>query len=744
REELTKSQPGLAYNQNESNEVVESEIYRMSLDDYKNNFIDLKNILKGKEGSYRISFIAPDGTGKELTSSSVILIYNPKSKNPVSGNAFEVYNLGKNTYQPGDVCKLLFSTSLNNLKLKYTIKINNKIISEKYITVNNTTAIITIPVTEEMRGNFIVSFLAINNYRMYDETLYIDVPYSNKQLQVKLGSFRDKLQPGAKETWTMTVKGSKGEAFAAEMMAGMYDESLDQFTGHNWSFFPWNDNYSSSYQSNIFTVISSSDFRFNPQYYLEEYEFSIPDLIENHNNYVSFRGFGRGPGSGPGSSGYASVEFMSFDGVYPIKKSIEKESVSNFKVIGDPKNFIEKNQKPIITPRTNFNETAFFYPQLRTDKNGAIKFEFTMPEALTRWKFMALAHGKKLETGSLTQSIVTQKELMVVPDLPRFFRNGDNLTIVSKISNLSTKALSGNAQIEITDTETGEVVKDVLVSATQLTFNVGVNKTTSVSWNIKIPTTHSALTIKITASSENFSDGESHTIPVLSSKVHITESLPLSMRQVGEKSFTFDHLKNNTSSTLQTDKVVVEMTSNPAWYAVQALPYMMEFPHECAEQIFNRYYSNAIASHLANKDSLIRNIFNQWARTADKDSASLISNLQKNEDLKSLLLEETPWVMDAKNETQNKKNLGKLFNKQDLILKQKSAAKLLEQKQLPSGAWSWFDGMNENPYITKYILTGFGRLKKLDVDISENAYMLNNTIEWLDREAAKNYTAALD
>src|SRR5690606_17658781 len=239
----------------------------------------------------------------------------------------------------------------------------------------------------------------------------------------------------------------------------------------------------------------------------------------------------------------------------------------------------------------------------------------------------------------------------------------------------------------------------------------------------------------------NYSDGEQNALPVLTNRMLVTETLPMWIRSNESKSFTLDKLKTTTSPTLKHHKLTLEMTSNPVWYAVQALPYLMEYPYDCNEQTFSRYYANALASHIANSNPRIQDVFNQW-----KNTDALISNLEKNEELKNILIQETPWLRDAQSETEQKKRIALLFDLNKMTNELASAKRKLENNQMSNGAWAWFEGGKSNRYITQHIITGFGHLKQLNVadesvraESRTNEEMIKKAIHYLDAEFVQEY-----
>lgn len=321
---------------------------------------------------------------------------------------------------------------------------------------------------------------------------------------------------------------------------------------------------------------------------------------------------------------------------------------------------MSKTKNTPIQIRKNFNETAFFFPQLYADSSGIYRFEFTMPESVTTWKWQMIAHTKDLSFGSLEQKIITQKKLMVQTNIPRFLREGDNLEIVTKISNTGDAEITGTAVLELIDPQTNTPVDGWFQNVfPNQYFTAEKEQSTIVKFPIQIPFGYNRpLTWRVTAKSANAGDGEQNIVPVLTNRILITESLPLLLPNGGKKQFSFDKLRTNNSETLSHESVTVEYTPNPIWTVVQSLPYLMEYPYECAEQSFNRYYANTLAAYIVQQHPVIKNVFSNWA----KDSSSLQSNLSKNEELKQLLLQETPWVSAAENESAQRKNIALLFD----------------------------------------------------------------------------------
>ena len=376
-------------------------------------------------------------------------------------------------------------------------------------------------------------------------------------------------------------------------------------------------------------------------------------------------------------------------------------------------------------------ETAFFYPHLIADDNGTVKIEFTIPEALTKWKFLSFAHDTDLRTGMLIDEVTTSKDLMVQPNPPRFLREGDQLEFSVKITNRGEKPQVGSIRLTLADAATEADLNEKFGNAKlDQTFEVPAGQSKSVFWKLSVPDYVGVLTWKAVGATETLSDGEEGLLPVLSKRILVVESLPLPIRGNETKKFTFDRLKMiDDSKSLQSQSLTVQMTSNPSWYAVMALPYLMEYPHQCNEQVFNRLYANAMGRHIVGSSPKIKRVFDQWAATPALDSP-----LEKNRDIMNVMIEETPWLEDAKKESQARRDVAILFDVNRLDNEQKRASRQLAESQYSDGSWSWFPGGPANDFITMYITTGYGRMRHLGVKVDEQPALksLNRLDGWIN------------
>ncbi|MEZ7514361.1 MG2 domain-containing protein [Flavobacterium frigidarium] len=404
-------------------------------------------------------------------------------------------------------------------------------------------------------------------------------------------------------------------------------------------------------------------------------------------------------------------------------------------VIITKKGLGELNQ---IKARTNLSETAFFLPDLRTDKKGNLSFNFKSPEALTAWKFRLLAHNKEAVSSYLEKNVITQKELMVIPNFPRFFREKDSIVITAKISNMTSEVKTGIARLQFFDATNMQNV-DVAMANTKNARNFNANPlgNTTVSWKIFVPEGLQGLQYKIVAKAGNYSDGEESVLPVLTNNILVTESIPVWIRENSKKEYVFENLKNTSSPTLKNHQFTLEYTSNPAWIAIHSLPYLMDYEHESAEQSFARYYANALATNIINSNPKIAAVFESWSKSGKDES-----KLKDNEELKSIILAETPWVNDAKTEDEKKTSMALLFDLEKMKNMQEVAFKKLTNQQTTAGGFTWFGGNEPNEYITRHIVAGLGHLLKLNAVEESNSKILEITskaVPFIDGKFLLNY-----
>jgi TonB-dependent SusC/RagA subfamily outer membrane receptor len=797
------------------------------------------------------------------------------------------------------------------------------VLSSKWIRSNKQQSL-AVPITSKDSDNVVVQYLMLYHNRLLGSYHHIFIQHPENQLDIKLASFRNLLQPGQKEQWKLQVSGFKNDKRQAEVLAGMYDASLNDvapplnwqqalelpnrqhryyaWTDHyfvtesmtqnlrpnrnyanpinrqyeqiNWFNYDYFGGYNRIYHNHLNNLRQAITYNGNDLQLEKTYKtnaaliakgYDISGIITDESGQtvlgVTVRIKGMNVGTSTNSKGYykikvpsggalvynfigyftqevktslsaivnvkllpngkalnevvvvgygvqrrkevtgaAPVVTQSLEGVaYGLavsenkvvlrelatrpgtkfmlrgNNSINNANIALYVIDGviaekgalatiDPNDILSvdvlkgsvaaalygaraangavvittkagaQSKQPIVI-RKNFNETAFFYPQLHTNENGQVLIDFTVPESLTKWRFRALAHTPQLAYGFIQQDVVTQKKLMISANMPRFLREGDTLTVSARVTNLALQPVTGKVELKLFNALNMQPVA-LLVNPVEASQAVELkpNANQAISFKMVVPQGLDALTYRLTVSSATASDGEENTVPVLPNRMLVTESMPMLVRSGQTKSFNFDKLINQQSKTLVNKTLTLEYTQNPAWYAVQALPYLMEFPYECSEQTFSRYLSNSLSAAIINRNPRIKTIFERWKAT---DSKELLSNLEKNPELKTALLEETPWLRDAASEAEQKKRIALLFDLNKLTYEQEQTLDKLQSKQLPGGGFPWFSGTSADRYITQHIVAGIGQLYHSGIASTGNQKLnsiAGKAITYLDAE----------
>lgn len=796
QKEYAKDFPNEVYDREDdvSSWAKEKEVLNTPFNTEKDKNLILKNLSKWATGHYLLEIKSLDKFGVEAKAQKYFTVFSENIKDPIPTPTYQWKLPLKVNAEPGETARFILG-STENVKILYELELDKKIITREWMSFKDSQKFIDIPIKEEYRGNITANFILVKDNQILSASEQIIVPYTNKELKLSFETFRNKLQPGEKDEWRIKIQGKKSEKVVSEMLATLYDASLDMFRKNYWDFsiYPYNYSYSQWQNRNDFntenfrqfqrdwnssTYGASKNYDYLNWFGLYLYGFrgyyayqSRPTMTRSYRNgrkdrdaveyeeddmlSVSEERAAPAPAA-PMASGAVNKSAMRKEKAIAADAPSEAAAEQNIKTDtatsttgGMQQGQAGSGEITGVKARTNFNETAFFLPHLVSDKNGEVTVSFTVPEALTKWKMMGFAHTKDLKYGFINNELVTQKELMVVPNAPRFFREGDDMEFTAKITNLSDKKMIGKAQLEFFDAVTLNPIAHSKILKTDKLQNFESEKgqSTLVKWNLKVPEGLQAISYRILAKSENFSDGEEMPLPVLTNRMLVTETLPLPMRGKEPKTFKLEKMSSNKSDTLVHHKYTLEFTSNPAWYAVQALPYIMEYPYECAEQLFSRFYANSLASHIANSNPNIKKIFESWKLAAvtnkEDNSKALLSNLEKNQELKSLMLEETPWVLDAQDETERKKRIGLLFDLAKMSDELERALTKLMKVQSSNGGFAWFNGMPENRYITQHIVTGLGHLDHLGVKrVRENTNawsMTTKAVQYLDWQFKEDY-----
>jgi hypothetical protein len=677
-------------------------------------------------GIYRAVLQTEDRFGKPISARQTIHVVNPQAAH-LGVRLANLFAAPTWSVEPGESFLALWGTGYETGRAFVELECRGKVLHAWWTDPNRTQEVIRQDVTEDMRGGFTLRVTYVRENRAYLNQQIVAVPWTNKQLTIQWEHFRSLLEPGQKETWTAIITGPDARQAVAEMVAALYDASLDQYLPHDWihSFAGFRNETSrlSSRFENGMLTFTNALYDWYPDYKTWSLSYRhFPDEIL----YAGYAYYYDAPYAARARTGGST------DGLEPAPsptptdgKTAPEESTDTATSPGP-----DLSQ---VSARTNLDETAFFFPHLLSDSEGVVRMEFTMPEALTQWRFLGFAHDNQLRSGFLTDTTVTAKDLMVEPNPPRFVREGDIIEFTVKVTNMSAARQMGKVGLTLADARTLEPRDEALGNTTpEQDFDVPSQESRTYSWRLAVPDDCELLTYKAVGATTRLSDGEEGYLPVLSRRILVTESLPLPIRGPQTKEFEFSKLlESGQSDTLRHQSLVVQMVSQPAWYAVMALPYLMEYPYDCSEQIFNRFYANTLASYIANSDPKIRRIFEQW-----KNTPALDSPLEKNEDLKSVALEETPWVRQAIAESEARRNVGILFDENRLNDETSRALFKLQQMQYADGLWPWYPSCRGNEYITLYIVTGFGRLRHLgvqNVDVSCAVKALGALDQWMDK-----------
>ncbi|MCB2375998.1 hypothetical protein LGH70_00280 [Hymenobacter sp. BT635] len=689
----------------------------------------------------------------------------------------------QDTVAAGQTATLLLGSRNADTRVLLEVEGGGQLLRKEWLTLAaNEQRRVLVPADPSLQGRpLYIHITQVRDNRLYRHTAVVRVVLPPAPLSLGIATFRDKLQPGQKETWRVTIRQADGKPADGELLATLYDQSLDVFQPHSFAPLVFQDNYYPirfAWQGEFAQLNSRVLFltKLSP----EPAALVYPAL----NTWGAFDRNGGGmlyeamvvsdAMAAPAPAGARAsrmAKAMSVQGNAAALGGVAEEQQAGMN---------DSQPRPDLSgvqARKDFRETALWLPALRTNAQGEMVLEFQMPEAVTRWQLLALAHDQQLHTGLLRRELLTQKPLQVTPNAPRFFREGDQLRFSAKLSNLTAQPLNGTAQLFLLDARTQQPLESrLLKGAAQQNFALAANQSSAVEWELTIPETAEgqvpleAITYRVVAQGQvaggeqkagkktkgekrqarneppaTFSDGEENTLPVLTNRVLITESLPLPIVGPATREFVLPKLASTTSATRRNYSLTLEMTANPAWYAVQALPYLLEPHYETSEQVFGRLYANLIAARILSQNPKLQPVLAEWKRAAQAgNQAALASKLEQNQELKTLLLQETPWVREAQTETERMRRLTELFDGARLQRETTQALTKLARMQQPTGAFPWFEKMPDDRYITQLIVAGFGKLRQLGAfDAQQDALarpLLDNALRYLDEQLQQDYT----
>ncbi|MDD4142336.1 MAG: alpha-2-macroglobulin family protein, partial [Bacteroidales bacterium] len=694
------------------------------------------NSLSLETGYYVIEATTKDGYGKTVSENFYFNVC-VKGDTPTFNKSGIILFTDKTTAQPDDDINILLATSKSALVRVFIVS-ETRIILDDLIPIKDNKTI-NIKVSESDRGTIKVFAYSIFDNRQYSESLSIKIPFINKDLDIRLLTEREYIEPNAQEKWKISITNINGIEKNAEVLASMYDMSLDFFITSDYNIGK-SGSYSSIsrspfYNSGDFLAYRSYAYRRKIDtkdniYYTYDNIIEIPEICMSRFFYKT------------SARNNLSMACCVSDDVIVEAEDTQfvKADTSAGEIAGSEEVPTQRAERSV---RRDFRETAFFYPQLKTDEDGTVSFEFTAPESLTKWKFRILAHTKDMSSGYFESEIITQKDIFIQANQPKVLYENDVIDYTARIANLSEKVQSGTAFIKVFDKNGKDITSEVIESNGQKTFSLKSKASQTATWRLTVPKNASILKIRTGADTGSCSDAEEYTIPVLTTKVLITETLPITVNKKGINNYVFKGLRDKfTNNSYSTQSVTLEYSPNPVWYAVQALPYMSDNGNDIfCEQIFGKLYSNLIAGYIIKHNPKIEEVYKQIAASTPDE---FISELEKNQELKDILLSETPWVLEAEDEQQQRERLALLFDYNQMSYNISTFANKLSSMQQSDGGFPWIQGMTyPSFYTTLYIITGFCHLMDINIiNYGDNGTIKNiiaKGVSFLDSEIVETY-----
>lgn len=680
---------------------------------------------------------------EDQTVEKTVVIFSLDDEKPATDTDDWFYQSASQFANDGTPVTIQVGSSDKDVHIVYSIFSGKKLIEQGSVGRNNQLINRKFTYKEEYENGLLLTYAWVKNGKCYTHTAQIQRPMPDKKLTLEWATFRDRLTPGQKEEWTLTIKDAEGKPVDANLMATLYDQSLDQIAKHQWSFSPYlwvplpNTSWKYQLTRNFYESCSAS------WKMLDESEINFSrldrDVYPGGYRVYSIRGsrmkLGRAMGVEDGmvmlesapalaANDEMKVFDVAEDVVYKSKEMVNEAVETSTAGSADA----DESQAEDVQMRENLNETAFFYPQLTTDMNGRVAIKFTLPESLTTWQMLGFAHTRELYYGNIQAETVAKKDVMIQPNMPRFVREGDKATISGRIFNTGEKNLQGKATLKLINAETNAVVYE---KTQQVSLKAG--ETTSVTFDVNTAGYEPTMLIcKMSVSGKGYSDGEQHYLPVLPASERVTIALPITQHKPGTENIDLSKL---VPADAKNAKLTLEYTNNPVWLMVQALPSVGSTNDDNAISLAASYYANGIGKYIIDQNPQIKPVFEQWM-LEDKTSkiSSLNSQLEKNEDLKNLVLSETPWVMDADNETEQKHRMADFFDENLMNNRLDKCVEKLQKLQNGEGAWTWYPGMPGSFYMTVAVSEMLVRLNALTEKQNATSGMLNNAFSFMGNE----------
>lgn len=717
-------------------------------------------------GVYRVTISTLNGQGDTVRTSGEYSYTAPKERK-VQNPMLLWYQLSAHSAEVGDTITLRVGTSFKDVMIQYALAIDGVQQQYRWLRLSNEITTISMPVTEAMRGGFSISLFTVKEGIVSEMHQDVEVPYSNKKLDVRFVSFRDKLSPGQQETWTLQVDTPAAQdGKAANILLTMYDAALDTYGTLYWDLTPWRNNRNGCYLGYRYSnrleegmdYLCDIDRIYGKELPLSYYQLRAGSFYyygiftRQRRRYSLFRSATMKTEESEGLMVADGAADATLEEVQELERQpggkgnnlagnpVPKIAAQGAQQQKEPHG---QSQPSPVLMRKNLSTLAFFAPTLRTDTAGRATLTFTVPELLTRWHVQGMAYNQQLMVGTVQAAAVTSKEIMIVPNVPRFLRQGDRMDFVVKVSNATDERQMVKVTLELTDAATG---RNFFTQSQD--HNIDGHSSCPASFSFSVPDGISACTYRVVAQGQQHSDGEQNVIPVLTNRMLVTESMSMYINGKGDKHYAMQPLqrdlsavKSGKNTTLQPHRLTVEFTAYPIWYAIQALPYVEDHANPSCIYLVNSIYANTLGSNIVQQNPEVEKVFTHWMQ---EEPEALTSKLQQNEDIKQTILQETPWLRDGTDETARMRRVSAFFDRRSLDMNiSKNFSKLSEAQRL-DGSWSWMPGGHRgSEYVTSYVLKSYGHMDVLQDKESrmkgQQGRMLRQALQYVDHENYKYY-----
>lgn len=656
-----------------------------------------------------------------------VAVFTLKDKHPVIETRDWFYQSAETFPRDGSPIYIQVGSSDPEQHIVYTIFSGDRVIENGVIDQKAALTTQKFSYKKDYGTGLLITYAWVHDGKKYIHRAALHRPLPDKRLKLTWHTFRDRLAPGQNEEWMLTIKRPEGKPADAQLMATLYDKSLDQIESHSWGlslgfnqYLPYA-NWNAHEFGDIF-LYEDGTYKSLPVHDLE-FSHMDDDYYRSlfYGSHIMIRG-----------RGFRNVQVLTakIAGVPVIKKDNEvKEESKVFDVVEQMPQAAGsipegKRDLPKIEMRENMRETAFFYPQLQTDSEGNATLKFTLPESLTTWRFMGLAHDSDMNYGLIESEIIAQKTVMVQPNLPRFLRNGDKAVVSTRISNTGDKTVVGEAKLEIIDPMTEKIL-----FTTRKQYSIAPQTTSLLSFSIMDMDAKdcSLAIVRVSAMGDGYSDGEQHYMPILANKELVINTYPFTQNEKGSLDIPL--------AKVGPENRTIQYTNNPAWLMIQALPYVGTSNDNNAISLASALYANVLSHAMLTSSPVYKTVIEQWKRETGS-ATPLMSDLEKDEELKLMVLNETPWVAAAESENEQKASLIRYFDENNLNNSIASLHAKLQKLRNPDGSYSWFPGMEGSFYMTVAVTKIMTRLSK-QLNKPASSYVTDKTWSYLDKKVTQ-------